>query len=138
MQLTSEQVTDMIGKLAVQIKISGLHFNQVVGIERGGLHVSVPLAYFLELPHTSVYISHYDGHTPRKVPLIKGPLYPTTGNLIVDDLIDDGKTIKTFDRVFGLGGNEVGVLFWKFGSIKPRFYVAEKPVEWIYFPWSAE
>lgn len=128
----------MIDSLADQIFNSGIKFAQIVGIANGGLNISIPLSKILKLPHTSVRISHYDGHIPRKIPVIDGELN-IKNNLIVDDMTDGGFTLKTFDRVFGLEGNKTAVLFWnKYGGVVPDFYAAEKPNSWIVFPWSKE
>lgn len=132
------QVNNMIKVLATKIIMSGSRLTNVVGIAHGGLHISRPLAARLSLPHSSVRISHYDGQTPRIVPIIEGYLPQATGNLIVDDLIDGGFTMRTFAGHFGLEGNEVAVLFWKKDSFRPTYYVTEKPKEWIIWPWEVE
>ena len=135
MKLTTTEVNGMIATLASKILASGVEYKQVVGIENGGLNVSIPLAKILNLPHTSVRISHYNGRSRRAWPFISGDP-PGTGNLVVDDLIDDGYTLRTYDDVFGLLGNAVAVLFWKAGSIpRPEYYVHEKPNSWVIFPW---
>jgi hypoxanthine phosphoribosyltransferase len=61
----------------------------VVGIANGGLYVSKPIATALQIPHTSVRISRYEGSQLREHPIIEGQP-PKSGTLVVDDLIDDG------------------------------------------------
>jgi len=54
----------------------------------------------------------------------------TNDILVVDDLVDTGKTIKGLLQ-------DTAVIFYKPRSIvKPTFYVTEVPNdEWIVFPW---
>jgi hypoxanthine phosphoribosyltransferase len=131
---------EMLENLTKQVIESKREFKRVVGIERGGLRISLPLAIALNIPHQSVRISHYDGCEKREAPKVtylEG--VNEMGNcLIVDDLIDTGATMETFDEVFGLEKNAVAVLFWKRGTRKPDFYVDEKPEKWIVFPWEEQ
>ena len=136
--ITQLQVDAMIKLLASQIILSGSRLTNVVGIAHGGLHISRLLAARLGLPHGSVHISHYDGQIQRAIPIVEGYLPQSTGNLIVDDLIDDGQTMRTFAKYFGFKGNETAVLYWKEGSFKPTYYIKEKPDKWIVFPWETE
>lgn len=137
--LTQPDIDNMIKDLVYQVQSDKRHFTRVVGIANGGLPVSKPLAAALGLPHESVRISHYnDAGQARPVPIIEGQLSHPTGNLIVDELIDHGKTINTFDKHFGLKGNTVAVLFWCPDGPKPDFYVEEKLAAWIVFPWEIE
>lgn len=136
--LTQLDIDDMIEDLVHQVQFDARHFTRVVGIANGGLPVSKSLAEALGLPHESVRISHYDGKVLRDIPIIEGQLSQPTGNLIVDDLIDEGWTFNTFDKHFGLVGNAIAVLLWNPAGPKPDFYVEEKPDSWIYFPWEVE
>jgi len=135
--LSDETTNAMLERLADQIIESGRKFERVVGIEKGGLPISLPLAVMLKIPHQSVRISHYDGCEQRKAPLVTflDGVDEVENCLVVDDLIDTGATMETFDKFFGLQSNAVAVLFWKRGTRKPDFYVEEKPEEWIVFPW---
>lgn len=132
---TPNQIDKLIRELALEIRPHRSKFQRVVGIANGGLHISQPLAAMLHLPHYSVRISHYDGSTPREVPIVDGELPYPTGNLIVDDLIDDGFTMRTFDKYFGLAGNATAVLFCKPGGFVPDFFAAIKPNAWVELPW---
>jgi len=136
--ITQLQVDAMIKALAAKIILAGTCLTNVVGIANGGLHVSRPLAARLRLPHSSIRISHYYRQVHRIVPIIKGYLPQATHNLIVDDLIDDGWTMRTFAKHFGLEGNETAVLFCKKGDFEPTYYIEEKPDKWIVFPWETE
>ena len=134
------QIDWMIKALAEYVQRSEWEFEQVVGIERGGLFVSRPLAAMLGLPHDSVYISCYTETGRRETPIISGSYNTDLSTLIVDDLIDGGSTIRLFKERFVYKPNDaVGVLFWnEKSSQEPDFYVCEKPEQWLVFPWELE
>lgn len=125
--------------LAKYIGLSQPPFDRVIGIANSGLHISEPLAWLLNLPHASVRISHYNGTIKRAKPIIEGSLEQPTNNLIVDDMIDGGSTVRTFDEHFGLKGNALAVLWWNSeSSVIPHFYLYKKPPEWLILPWDEE
>ncbi len=137
--LTQLDICDMIRDLTHQILDSKLRFHQVVGIANGGLPVSRPLAAALGLPHTSVRISHYDGSVLRDTPIIERALIHPARNLVVDDLIDGGRTYNTYAEHYGFElGSAMAVLLWNPAGPKPDFYVEEKPDAWIVFPWNED
>lgn len=128
-----------IDQLAKAIQQSAGEFDRIVGIANSGLHISKPLSTKIGLPHASVRISHYDGTTKRAKPIIEGSLEQPTNNLIVDDLIDGGSTIRTFDDHFGLRGNAVCVVWWnRQCGFEPQFYYDIKPTAWLILPWDEE
>ena len=133
LNLQSWQVDLMIEHLAQVIQPHKTKYQYVVGIANGGLNVSVPLAIKLRLPHASIRISHYKGRIVREIPIVEGQL-PEGSCLIVDDLIDDGFTMKTCEKFFGK--HDTAVLMRKVGSYEPTYYATEKPNEWVIFPWS--
>jgi hypoxanthine phosphoribosyltransferase len=130
-------IDNMIDELYQQIQ--AYPFQCVVGIKNGGLNISIPIAKRLGLPHYIVHISFY-----HKIPIIKSEdILPTNIKqekiIVIDDLIDGGRTIKTFQRLF-CERAYIGVLFWnKQSDVKPDFYVQEKPPNsWLEFPWEIE
>lgn len=134
--LSQFEIDDYIQELACQIEACDRKFSRVVGIVEGGLHISIPLAKILRLPHESVRISWYDGKTWRDIPFISGKLSQPTGNLVVDDLINTGRTMKTFSEYFGLKGNAITVIHWTPTAPEPDFWVMKKkPKDWIVYPW---
>jgi hypoxanthine phosphoribosyltransferase len=133
LNLSAWQINLMVWHLAATIRPHKAKYQYVVGIANGGLHISKPLAEQLKLPHAQIRISHYNGHMPRKIPIIEGQL-PKGPCLIVDDLIDGGFTMQTCEKHFGK--HDTAVLFWNKDSYKPTYYVQEKPPLWVTFPWS--
>jgi hypoxanthine phosphoribosyltransferase len=133
----------MIQELINRVVESGKKYTRVVGIKNGGLHISQPMATALGLPHHEVHISYYT----TKKPIFKNINFSwekTDNVLIVDDLIDLGRTITALinhcrqDLDTEPDNIDMAVLFWKHGSIKPTYYIEEKPDKWIVFPWEPE
>ena len=98
-------------ELVQKIKDSKLVFDGVYGIPRGGL----PLA---------VIVSHRLG-----LPLL---LYPTKNSLVVDEISDTGKTLKSFKN------RKIATLYTTPWTVTaPDFFVGTKEMktDWIVFPW---
>ena len=136
MRVTQLQIDRMIEQLAEQVRASGQHFDRIVGIERGGLHISVPLAKMLDLSHESIYISCYDGRVRREHSIIQGALTIGGQSLVVDDIVDTGETIGLY-RQHCSSNFRVAALYWKGGEPEPDFYI-EKTDQWVIAPWELE
>lgn len=134
--ISQYEVDDMVNVLISQVHESKRIFQGVIGIANGGLYISHKIADVLGLEHSIAHISCYEGQNFRNDIQI-GKLPPLLENqIIVDDLIDTGRTFETFDALYGLQGHAIAVLFWHKGSFrKPDFFVREKPSQWIVFPW---
>jgi len=131
---TKAEIDGLIQILIQKIGPYSHNISCVVGIANGGLYVSRPLAKSLCLPHSQVRISRYEGSQLRDTPIIEGK--PPAGRLlIVDDLVDNGGTMRMYDEKFGLSGHMTAVLFCKLGGFIPDFFAAIKPSGWIIFPW---
>lgn len=122
------------------MKQSGRQFHAVVGIREGGVYLSRKVALALHLPHYSVRISHYNDAEYRTTPLIETSSFHVSNFeacLIIDDIVDSGLTIITFEKWFGLRDQDaVATLFWKPNKIyKPDFFTRLKGEDWIKFPW---
>jgi hypoxanthine phosphoribosyltransferase len=138
-QIDKFQIDCMIRSLALYVQMSGWRFDQVVGIERGGLHVSVPVAKILGIPHTSVRISCYDDTGRRDTPIVSGAYNSDLASLVVDDLTDGGTTLRLFKERFPYKRSDAtAVLFWNTTAPEPDFYVEEKPENWLIFSWENE
>jgi len=138
---SKENIEKYIEDLYQQITYNAVFgvLDKVVGIGNSGLHVSTKLANKLMLPHESVQIGFYgEQKTPLEKPIVvKNIDYEQNGKhiLLVDDIIDTGKTTRTFVQYFGTY-TALATLFWN-PKIKPapHFYSQIKPTEWIVFPW---
>jgi hypoxanthine phosphoribosyltransferase len=86
-------------------------FDGVYGIPAGGLVLAVCLHHQLELPLL---------------------LAPTKDTLVVDDIVDSGRTIAHYI----LKGNFTASLFYKENNIcAPYIWLRKKTDAWIHFPW---
>jgi uncharacterized protein len=106
-------------------KLKPIKFDYVFGIPRGGLPIAV-------------HVSHYTNTTILDHELVPWDFYQDKNVLIVDDIIDTGKTIKTLKQMFELHMNIVAVasLFKRPDVVgaSTDIWIEETP-EWIIFPW---
>lgn len=147
--LGTHHLQTMMLKLIAMIEHSDFEFDRIVGIAKGGLHVSAPLVSHFQKPHEEITISYYHSgvdYTYVDQPLLDlGDFDPTESKfLLVDDLVDSGATLNRFKKEFNLEQGEdfrMAVLHWnpegEFGQ-KPDFYVEEKYYRWIVYPWNVD
>jgi hypoxanthine phosphoribosyltransferase len=135
-----------VQKICDDVKGSQVSYKSVVGIQRGGLNLSLPLAECLGVKHRSIKVSFYDGDKKRKEPLVDLFDFDMTDKpfILADDLIDSGETIKYIIEKYKLVRGVdyvISVLYWNTKNehnITPDFYADEKPDKWIQFPWETE
>ena len=109
--ITWEEVGKMIDKLAVKIKKSGIKFDGIFGVPRGGLPLAVILSYKMDIPVL---------------------LYPTANTLVVDDISDNGYTLQR------LKNKKIATIYTTDLTItKPDWFVEKKlsKEHWLVFPW---
>ncbi|MCK9458158.1 MAG: phosphoribosyltransferase domain-containing protein [Proteobacteria bacterium] len=134
--VSQKEIDQAIDNLLYQIRQSEQHYKYVVGIRNGGVNVSEPIAKALGLPHKSVGISCYGDSKVLHEPIISDDFQWEPDGLLVDDLIDSGRSVIAFKAHFGEA--DVAVVFWKEGTIIPDYYVYKKPHHWVVFPWEVE
>ncbi len=120
----------------------------IIGIANGGLNISKPLANWLQCKHIEISIHFYDGDKIANKPYYANiPEFPldVTNILLVDDILDSGKTIKYFMDTTKLvqGVNfKIATLHWNPDGelgLKPDYYVDNKRKNtWIVYPWEKE
>lgn len=134
MYISQSKIDVAIDNLAHQINQSGKSYKYVVGIRNGGVHISEPIAKALGLPHKTVGISYYGNSKVAGDAVISKDFQWEPDGLLVDDLIDTGKTVDCFKDIFGQ--IDVAVLFWDTNyKQEPEYYVWEKPDAWVVFSW---
>lgn len=94
------------------------NFKSVYGIPKGGLPLEVKLAHLLDV---SLILNRDD---------------ITKDTLIVDDIVDTGRTIERLLASLG-HGFLAATIFCNEKSVKPDFY-ARKKTKWVRFPWETE
>jgi len=121
MKLTWNDYILMILKLIVLIKESGKKIDYVYGVPRGGLIPAVIISHSLEVPILSNFMDGKDGTV-----------------LIVDDLVDTGKTIIDLISIRKNMDIVVATLFkHKKCRVFPDIFVEEN-TGWIHFPYEKE
>ncbi len=121
----------------------------IIGLSRGGL---IPLGYLanekmFDIRDTlSIAVRSYDktkqGSITLRLPVHTEDLQRYKSILIVDDLIDSGKTIAFVMNLLKQDLPDAiiksAVLFYKpaSASVKPDYY-AQETTDWIVFPWEA-
>ncbi|MFW6130333.1 MAG: phosphoribosyltransferase [Atribacterota bacterium] len=139
LSVSEEKINGMINNLCRKIEVAEIDFNKIVGIANGGLNISIKLSDMLCIPHQQLRISYYEGDFEYNKQSFKHEHDDIV--LLVDDLIDSGKTVKYFcDKYnFCQGQNLfVACLYYKVDNDHfqyANFYVEEKPDVWIQFPW---
>lgn len=128
--------------LASKIRASEVEYESMLCIARGGLILGGYLANLLSFRKLrTISLQYYKGQRRGGdvVELIPPEISTLGGKiLLVDDLIDSGKTVKyVIDKYGHLCSFDVGVLYDKGGGqIRPTYLVDKVPSEdWITFPW---
>lgn len=134
-------------RLAYEIKRAGFRPDLIVAIGRGGYVPARVVSDFLLFSLlASIKIEHWDtAACERPLASVRFPLAVDVQSqkvLIIDDVTDTGKTLRTaVDYMKGLGAAEIrtGVLQHKTVSPFVPDYYAEKVAEWrwIIYPWAA-
>ena len=149
--ITQTEFSKSLLKLLQQIEKSKCEFDYVLGIKKGGLNVSVPLADYFNKPHLGIQISFYDGDQKLTEPIVETDRLDIIRNkmhgkcLWVDDIIDSGDTLKWFMDNTGLQIDKdfiVASLHWCEESsprYRPHFFVERKnKADWIVYPWEVQ
>jgi len=143
-----DQYNSLVERLALNVYESGLEFNQIICIARGGMRVGDVLSRIYERPLAIISTHSYtaDGGTQRGELVIAEHMTMTSPRLgdrvlLVDDMVDSGHTLDLVHRTLpqrfhNISVCKTAVLWWKACSVfKPDFYVeylADNP--WIHQP----
>jgi hypoxanthine phosphoribosyltransferase len=132
---------NLVSALAEKIRGSGTEYDLVVGIARGGIPVAMVISDELGVGIDIINVKSYTGIAKRKAPRIVSTLTEEVKGkkvLVVDDLVDEGdtmKTVLTFLRKMRPAQLSTAVIFRKpWSKLEPRFHL-ETVDEWIVFPW---
>nr|BDD48328.1 phosphoribosyltransferase [Candidatus Omnitrophota bacterium] len=119
--LSWKSYVDMIFKLEKLIRASGKKFDYIYGVPRGGFIPAVILSHSLNIPIISNFLDGKDGTV-----------------LIVDDLVDTGKTVIDLIAMRKNMDVFVATLFkHKKCKVFPDIYVKQNS-GWIQFPYEKE
>ena len=126
--------------LAEKVRSGGKKFDLVIGIARGGMPVAMVVSDHLGVKVDFINVKSYDGIGRRTAPRILSTVTEDIEGesvLIVDDLVDQGDTIKTLKQYLDEHRPKVletAVLFKKpWSKIDPEYYL-EVVDRWVVFP----
>ena len=127
--------------LCAKIKTTGIPFNKIVAISRGGLFPAGIAAYELGIRDcTVVNIATYVGAAHLKLDEVAHP--ETVGKvdehtLIIDDVADQGQTVRVMRRTFPKG--YYATIYAKpVGKSDVDIFGRELEDKWIVFPWDVD
>jgi uncharacterized protein len=111
-----------VQNLTKQLQNSGLQFDCIYGVPRGGLILAVCLSHTLNLPLTPIISYNF---TNSKI-------------LFVDDTCDSGRTLESLKLMYPKSFFSTIYFNKQSKLIRPDFYVWEQRTdEWIVFPWES-
>ena len=136
----------LINILADKIQASGIKFDLIIGISKGGLIPAVMIGHKLGIKSfLCVGASHYEGNKQKKE--VEIHQFPTeelkkfnkdANILLIDEIIDSGETvnivIKKLKDVGFVNIVVATICYRNYAKIKPDFW-AEEVKTWIIFPW---
>ena len=136
-----QQIENEVNKIANTILSKKDNFDVVIGLSRGGLIPGVMLSHKLNLPFIPLVWQTRDGSKKDKK-LLKQYNKETT--LVIDDLIDSG---KTFYEVIKVAPNvKYAALFEKQLSLNSEYFsknldycgsLLYNDNRWLIFPWES-
>lgn len=127
--------------LAENIRKSGRTYDKLMCITRGGVFVGGLLAHMLDMRNvTTIALKLYDfDQQGQVVEQLSAPDLPLPGTkmLVVDDMLDSGRTLSYIVDKWGQDYNiDLAVLYDKGGgTLRATFTARSIPDEWVWFPW---
>ena len=126
--------------LAEKVRSGEKKFDLVIGVARGGMPVAMVVSDHIGVRVDFVNVKSYNGIAQRGVPKILSTVTEEIRGrnvLVVDDLIDQGDTMKTVRKHLGEHKPrllEAAVLFKKpWSRVEPDYYL-EVTDRWVVFP----
>ena len=137
-----EDFIDSLNKIIGQIKKSNWSPEVIISINRGGCVPGIYLSHRLSLNHKVIDIQLRDSNKPPELKIIKQRIKEFDNILLVDDINDSGKTLKTvYDLINGYSKiiYNATLIYNQESKVKTDFYGKEirrsKDQNWYVFPW---
>lgn len=131
----------LANRLVKMLRDERIRLDLIIGVARGGIPLAMVLGDQLGVRLDIINIKSYDGIASRKKPKVVSTLTEEVAGktvLVVDDLVDEGDTLRTVVKHLSSKNPRsirTAVLFRKpWSSVTPDYYL-ETLDEWVVFPW---
>ena len=138
----TEDLIDSLNKIFEQIENSNWTPEVIISINRGGCVPGIYLSHRLNLNHKVIDIQFRDSNRPPDLKMVKQKIKKFDNILLVDDINDSGKTLKTiYDLINAYSKNiyNATLIYNQESNIKTDFYgkiiSRSKDKNWYVFPW---
>jgi len=137
-----EDFIDSLNKIVEQIENSNWSPNVIISINRGGCVPGIYLSHRLNLKHKVIDIQLRDSNRSPDFKLVKQKIKRFDNILLVDDINDSGKTLKTIydlSNVYLKKIYNATLIYNQESIIKTDFYgrmiKRSEDKNWYIFPW---
>ncbi len=137
-----EDFIDSLNKIVQQIENSNWSPNVIISINRGGCVPGIYLSHRLNLKHKVIDIQLRDSNRSPDFKLVKQKIKRFDNILLVDDINDSGKTLKTIydlSNVYLKKIYNATLIYNQESIIKTDFYgrmiKRSEDKNWYIFPW---
>ena len=137
-----EDFIDSLNKIVQQIENSNWSPNVIISINRGGCVPGIYLSHRLNLKHKVIDIQFRDSNRSPDFKLVKQKIKRFDNILLVDDINDSGKTLKTIYDLSNAYSKKIynaTLIYNQESIIKTDFYgrmiKRSEDKNWYIFPW---
>ena len=137
-----EDFIDSLNKIVEQIENSNWSPNVIISINRGGCVPGIYLSHRLNLKHKVIDIQLRDSNRSPDFKLVKQKIKRFDNILLVDDINDSGKTLKTIYDLINAYSKKIynaTLIYNQESKIKTDFYgkmiKRSEDKNWYIFPW---
>ena len=137
-----EDFIDSLNKIIEQIENSNWSPNVIISINRGGCVPGIYLSHRLNLKHKVIDIQLRDSNRSPDFKLVKQKIKRFDNILLVDDINDSGKTLKTIYNLSNAYSKKIynaTLIYNQESIIKTDFYgrmiKRSEDKNWYVFPW---
>ena len=137
-----EDFIDSLNKIVEQIENSNWSPNVIISINRGGCVPGIYLSHRLNLKHKVIDIQFRDSNKSPDFKMVKQKIKRFDNILLVDDINDSGKTLKTIYDLSNAYSKKIynaTLIYNQESIIKTDFYgrmiKRSEDKNWYVFPW---
>ena len=137
-----EDFIDSLNKIVEQIENSNWSPNVIISINRGGCVPGIYLSHRLNLKHKVIDIQFRDSNRSPDLKIVKQKIKRFNNILLVDDINDSGKTLKTIYDLINAYSKKIynaTLIYNQESIIKTDFYgrmiKRSEDKNWYIFPW---